>query len=121
MGAPFWLSLVMGVVGIVGLLIAGKGRWQGWLIGLLVQPVWVVFFIVVDAWPGVILPVAYGAVYTKNLIAWRREEQRGGTQMAITKYGRGEVLPEPGDIKKQAGMSEEEVEDLEDENAEVDK
>lgn len=79
MSAQFWLSMVMGVVGIAGLLIAGKGRWQGWLIGLLVQPVWVAYFIITEGYPGVILPVAYGVVYAKNLLSWRRkaaEQQR---------------------------------------------
>lgn len=220
MGATFWLSMVMGVVGIVGMLVAGRGKWQGWLIGLLVQPVWIAFFAVTQAWPGMILPVAYGTVYAKNLIAWRRQAKavpeaseydrllarlqaaqaayqneaaamgrgwevvnqavmdlglalgvrqitedewaaakfyrrfdvpggtlqeptwrdheiewmglralareaarrlEGGAEMGLTKYGQGEVLPEPSDIKKQGSMTEEEIEDLEAENAEADK
>lgn len=73
MTPQFWLSLVMGVVGIVGIFIAGRGRWQGWLIGFLVQPVWVAFFIVTEAWGGLALPLGYGWVYARNLLAWRRQ------------------------------------------------
>jgi len=124
MGAQFWLSLVMGVVGITGIFIAGKGRWQGWLIGLLVQPVWIAFFVVTEAWPGIILPLGYGWVYGKNLLAWRREERmRGGDEMGFTKHGHGDVLKEDGDLAKEGKSIQDEalLEALAEENAVADK
>lgn len=71
MSTQFVLSLVLGATGITGIFLAGPGRWQGWLIGLLVQPVWVVFAITTQAWGLLVLPVGYGWVYARNLLRWR--------------------------------------------------
>lgn len=50
--------------------------WQGWAIGLAVQPVWAVFAFVTEAYGLLITCVMYGAVYGKNLIKWRSDEAR---------------------------------------------
>ena len=80
MSAQFILSVILGVAGIAGIFIAGSGRWQGWLIGLLVQPVWLAFAVVTQAWGLMVLPFGYGWVYARNLRKWLREarEDRGG-------------------------------------------
>lgn len=69
----FWLSLIMATAGCAGLILAGKGYWQGWAIGLAVQPVWAVFAFVTKGYGLLITCIMYGTVYAKNLIKWRRE------------------------------------------------
>ena len=74
MNAAFWLSLVLAAAGCTGLVMVGRGQWQGWAIGLAVQPVWAVFAVVTEAYGLLITCVMYGAVYGRNLAAWRRKK-----------------------------------------------
>lgn len=67
------LGAVLSVWGAVGMYIAGRKSWYGWAMGLAIQPVWVVFAIVVDSWPLILSPLLYGSVYARNLWCWRQE------------------------------------------------
>lgn len=66
------LSLVLAVAGCAGLTLAGRGHWQGWALGLAVQPVWVAFGVVTKGYGLILSSAMYGTVYTRNLLAWRR-------------------------------------------------
>lgn len=77
MSAAFWVSLVLAGFGIAGIHLAGKGRWYGWLLGFLVQPVWIVFAIITEAYGLVLTAIAYAVVYGKNVVAWRRQVEVG--------------------------------------------
>jgi hypothetical protein len=70
--AAFWLSLVLAVAGCSGLVLAGRGKWYGWAIGLAVQPVWVAFGIVTKGYGLCLTALMDGTVYGRNLAAWRR-------------------------------------------------
>lgn len=72
LNVAFWLSLILAVAGCSGLILAGRGKWYGWAIGLAVQPVWVAFGIVTKGYGLCLTAVMYGTVYTRNLAAWRR-------------------------------------------------
>lgn len=76
MNTAFWLSLVMALAGCCGLVLAGQGKWQGWAIGLAVQPVWAVFAVVTEGYGLLITCVMYGTVYSKNLLKWRRDAKK---------------------------------------------
>ena len=67
------LSLIMAGAGCLGLILAGKGMWQGWAIGLAVQPVWALFAIYTKGYGLLITCCMYGYVYAKNLHKWRKE------------------------------------------------
>lgn len=71
------LSIVLATTGCLGLLLAGKGKWQGWAIGLAAQPVWAAFAIETKAWGLLVSCLMYGTVYGKNLLAWRRSAAEG--------------------------------------------
>lgn len=71
----FYLSLVLALAGCTGLILAGKGKWYGWAIGLAVQPVWVAFGIITKGYGLCLTALLYGTVYTKNLLKWRRDSQ----------------------------------------------
>lgn len=73
--AAFWLSLVLSASSCAGLLLAGRGKWQGWAIGLAGQPVWAAFAIVSKGY-GLLLTVAiYTPMYFVNLRRWRRDNR----------------------------------------------
>lgn len=77
LNAAFWLSLVLAGAGCTGLILAGRGKWYGWLIGLLVQPVWAIFAVITGAYGLLITCVMYGAVYVTNLRKWRQTRTEG--------------------------------------------
>jgi len=69
----FWLSLILAVAGCTGLILAGRGKWYGWAIGLAAQPVWVLFGIITKGYGLCLTGLMYGTVYFRNLLAWRKE------------------------------------------------
>lgn len=69
------LSIVMAACGCLGLILAGRGMWQGWAIGLAVQPVWAIFALLTKGYGLLLTCLMYGTVYGKNLIKWRRERE----------------------------------------------
>lgn len=69
--AAFWLSLVLAVAGCAGLVLAGRGNWYGWAIGIAVQPVWIAFGVITHGYGLCLTAVMYAAVYTGNLLRWR--------------------------------------------------
>lgn len=76
MTAQFWLSIVLGTAGITGIFLAGSGRKVGWLIGLLIQPVWMLFAVITGSWGLLPLAIGYGTVYGRNLARQAAQEKR---------------------------------------------
>lgn len=75
MSAASWLSLVLASFGCAGLVLAGRGMWQGWALGLAAQPVWAAFAIVTKGYGLLLTCLMYGTVYARNLRAWRRRDR----------------------------------------------
>ncbi len=67
------LPIVTAVLTLLGMWLAGSKRWEGWAVGLLNQVLWLWFIVLFEAWGLLILTVALTVIYTRNLIAWRRE------------------------------------------------
>lgn len=68
---PLW-SWVLTVVGVTGLLLAGSKRKVGWAIGLGAQVLWLAYALATEQYGFIVSAFAYGAVYTRNWLAWRR-------------------------------------------------
>lgn len=68
-------SFALAAIGVLGLLVAGKRRWQGWAIGLGAQALWIAYAIATRQWGFIASALAYGAVYGRNMLAWRREQR----------------------------------------------
>lgn len=65
------LALVTGAVTLVGMWMAGSHKWQGWLLGLLNQGLWLAFIITFKAWGLLPLNICLVFVYGRNLWRWR--------------------------------------------------
>lgn len=68
-------SYVLMAVGVFGLYLAGRKSKWGWAVGIAAQILWIAYAIVTQQWGFIISAIAYGAVYIKNFITWRREEE----------------------------------------------
>lgn len=67
-----WSWLLM-AIGVTGLLVAGRGRALGWLIGLSAQGLWLAYGLVTHQGGFVVSAFVYGAVYARNALAWTRQ------------------------------------------------
>ena len=74
-----WWSIALAAVGILGLWIAGRKNAWGWAIGIGAQVLWVAYAIVTMQWGFIASALAYGFVYTKNFVSWRREAKKADT------------------------------------------
>lgn len=68
-------SIVLAAVGIFGLYVAGRRLWWGWLVGLGAQLLWVGYAVATQQWGFILSAFAYGWVYGRNALAWRRDQQ----------------------------------------------
>ena len=66
-------SVTLAAIGILGIYLAGnKSRW-GWAVGVGAQLLWIVFAIVTAQYGFILSALAYGWVYGRNYLRWRRE------------------------------------------------
>lgn len=65
------LGWVLSVGGACGMYLAGRKSWYGWVLGLCLQPAWLLFAVIEREWGLVVSPLLYGSVYARNLIRWK--------------------------------------------------
>lgn len=71
-----WWSIALAAVGIAGLWIAGRKNAWGWAIGIGAQVLWIIYAVATMQWGFIASALAYGFVYTKNFVSWRREAKK---------------------------------------------
>jgi nicotinamide riboside transporter PnuC len=80
---PLWWSLLLAVVGIVGLWVAGSGKGWGWLVGLAAQILWIAYALATTQYGFIASALAYGFVYARNARRARvRSSERGALRPA---------------------------------------
>lgn len=68
-------SFVLSIIGITGLLIAGRKNYWGWMLNLCAQALWLIFAVVTEQYGFILSAVAYGTVYWINFSKWRKEHR----------------------------------------------
>lgn len=72
---PWWWSWLLTVVGVTGLYLAGRRSRWGWAIGLGAQVLWIAYALVSRQYGFIASALAYGAVYTRNVVVWSRDRR----------------------------------------------
>jgi hypothetical protein len=73
MAGIIW-SVALAAIGIFGIYLAGnKSRW-GWIVGFSAQVLWFAFAIATRQYGFILSAIAYGWVYARNYLRWRREQ-----------------------------------------------
>lgn len=67
-----WWSWILTAVGVTGLFLAGSNRKAGWALGLGAQLLWVSYAVATEQWGFIASAFAYGGVYARNWLRWRR-------------------------------------------------
>jgi hypothetical protein len=68
---PYW-SYLLTAVGAVGLLLAGRMKRTGWLVGLGAQGLWIAYALSTQQPGFLISALIYGSVYARNYLTWLR-------------------------------------------------
>lgn len=69
-------SWILTAGGVFGLWLAGRRNVWGWAVGLAMQVLWVAYAVATVQWGFIVSALAYGTVYARNWIRWRREADR---------------------------------------------
>lgn len=70
-----WWSWVLAAIGVAGLYLTTRRDWRGYLIGAVVQVLWVAYAVTTQQWGFILSAVAYGAVNALGIVRWRRSER----------------------------------------------
>lgn len=79
---PLWWSIILAVMGILGIILAGKKKSIGWAVGLAAQVLWFIFAIVTKQYGFMLSAFAYGFVYYGNWRKWHAEERSNDDEPA---------------------------------------
>lgn len=65
-------SIVLAIIGVFGIYLAGKKNLYGWAIGFFAQVLWMIYAVVTVQYGFILSALAYGFIYGKNYLAWRK-------------------------------------------------
>lgn len=69
-------SVALAAIGILGLYLAGSKNLWGWVVSFAAQVLWIMFAVVTGQYGFVLSALAYGWVYGRNYIRWRKGSTR---------------------------------------------
>ena len=65
---------VLACIGVSGIYFVGRKTLWGWFILLFNECLWIAYALVTDQYGFIFAAVAYGAVYIRSYLHWKREE-----------------------------------------------
>lgn len=70
-----WWSWLLGGLGAIGFILAGRKVWWAWHVNVATQALWFAYAIATQQWGFLVATFLYTYVFTKNAIAWTREHR----------------------------------------------
>lgn len=83
-----WWSWLLTGVGVTGLYFAGRKNKVGWAIGFAAQSLWILYAVATRQWGFIVSAGAYGSVYARNWLRWRREARAPAPAVQDSRSGR---------------------------------
>ena len=69
-------SYVLAAIGVTGIFFVGRKTIWGWLVLLLNECLWIVYAVTTKQYGFIFAAIAYGIVYIKSYLLWRREAEK---------------------------------------------
>lgn len=69
---PWWWSVLLTGIGLIGLYAAGSKKSWGWLVGLGAQVLWISYAIATEQWGFILSALVYRGMYIRNYRAWKK-------------------------------------------------
>lgn len=74
MDNQYW-SWLLGAVGVVGFVLAGRRVWWSWYVNLGCQGIWFAYAFVTQQYGFIATALVYTVVFGKNAISWTKEHR----------------------------------------------
>jgi hypothetical protein len=68
----YW-SWLLAAIGVTGIFFVGRKTIWVWLILCLNECLWIVYALITDQYGFIVAAVAYGIVYIRSYLHWRRD------------------------------------------------
>lgn len=69
-------SWVLAAIGVCGIYFVGRKTVWGWIVLLCNEVIWIVYATTTKQYGFIVSAVAYGVVYVRSFIHWRRDDAR---------------------------------------------
>ena len=69
----YW-SWLLAAIGVSGIFLVGRKTIWGWLVLCLNECLWIIYALTTKQYGFIFAAVAYGVVYVKSFIHWRKTE-----------------------------------------------
>jgi len=69
-------SYVLAAIGVTGIFFVGRKTIWGWLVLLVNECLWIVYAVTTKQYGFIFAAIAYGIVYIKSYLLWRREAEK---------------------------------------------
>ena len=69
-------SYVLAAIGVTGIFFVGRKTIWGWLVLLVNECLWIVYAVTTKQYGFIFAAIAYGIVYIKSYLLWRREDEK---------------------------------------------
>jgi hypothetical protein len=69
-------SYALAAVGILGIYLAGRKNLWGWAVGVFAQVLWIIFALVTEQYGFIVSALAYGFIYGKNFLSWKKDRNK---------------------------------------------
>jgi hypothetical protein len=70
----YW-SWILAAIGVTGIFFVGRKTIWGWHILLLNETLWITYAVITKQYGFIFSALAYGIVYVKSYMLWRKEEK----------------------------------------------
>lgn len=70
---PLWWSVVLTLSAVLGTLLLVFKKWQGWLVSIVAQGLWLAYAIDTQQWGFLVSVAVFGTTGIMGLIKWRGE------------------------------------------------
>jgi hypothetical protein len=78
---PVWWSVALTVIGVTGLYLVTRKLWVGFVVGLGVQVLWIVYAVATGQWGFIGSALAYGFVNWLGLRRWLADRRRADSEV----------------------------------------
>ena len=68
-------SWVLGTIGVAGIYFVGRKTIWGWIVLLSNEVLWITYALITKQYGFIFSAIAYGIVYVKSFLHWRKDEQ----------------------------------------------